>query len=71
MGKCQDLKCEIEKIWKCKKVIIVLVVTRALGTLSKNFSFWIDKIEKREKTDLLQEVCLFATAKIIRTILDT
>ena len=35
--KYQDLKYEIKKIWKCKKVTIVPIVIRALGTLSKNF----------------------------------
>ena len=32
---------------------------------------WMDKIEMREKTDLLQKACLLGTAKIIRRTLDT
>ena len=69
--KYQDLKYEIKRIWKCKKVTIVPIVIGALGTLSKNFCNWMDKIEAREKTDLLQKVCLLGTAKIIRKTVDT
>ena len=69
--KYQDLKYEIKKIWRCKKVTIVPIVIGALGTLSKDVCSWMDKIEMREKTDLLQKACLLGTAKIIRRTLDT
>ena len=68
--KYQDLKYEIKKIWKFKEVTIVPIVIGALGTLSKNVCSWMDKIEMREKTDLLQKACLLGTAKIIRRTLD-
>ena len=69
--KYQDLKYEIKKIWKFKEVTIVPIVIGALGTLSKNFCSWMDKIGMREKTDLLQKACLLGTAKVIRRTLDT
>ena len=50
---------------------IVPIVIGALGTLSKDVCSWMDKIEMREKTDLLQKACLLGTAKIIRRTLGT
>ena len=66
----QDLKREISRIWECRNVCVVPIVIGALGTLSKNFSSWAEKIEVEEKIDVMQKACVLGTAKIIRNVLD-
>ena len=66
----QDLKREISRIWECRNVCVVPIVIGALGTLSKNFISWAEKIEVEEKIDVMQKACVLGTAKIIRNVLD-
>ena len=67
----QDLKIEVQKIWNCRRVSIIPIITGALGTDGKNFKTWYGKIGLHGNTALLQRACLLGTAKILRRILDT
>ena len=71
MGKCQDLKREIRKIWNCKRVTVIAVIIGVLGTISRNFKATVKKIGLDGSTSLLQNACLLGTAKILRKTLDT
>ena len=40
----QDLKIEIQKVWNCKRVSTIFILTGALGNVSKNLKTWYSKI---------------------------
>ena len=40
-----ELKYEIEKIWKMRKVEVIPVLIGALGTVTKHFEKWIEKLD--------------------------
>jgi len=40
----QDLKVEIQKLWNCESVSVVLVVIGALGAVTENLMMWVTKI---------------------------
>ena len=65
-----DLKREMAKIWKCKKVEIVPIVIGTLGTVPKGFKEWTKKIDVCEQIELMQKACVLGTAKIIRRTLE-
>ena len=65
-----DLKYEIARIWKMKKVDVIPVVIGALGTVTKNFDKWLEKLELDLTVEMLQRPCLLGTARIIRKVLD-
>ena len=44
VGKNQDLKREIGRLWKLKVVEVVSVVIGALGSVIKGFDKWIEKL---------------------------
>ena len=67
----QDLKVEIQKLWNCRSVSVVLVVIGALGALTENLMMWVTKIGTPAILNLLQKACLLGTAKILRRTLDT
>ena len=69
--KYDDLKREVKKIWKMKKVSVIPVVIGALGTIGKNFDMWIRTLGLEKKKGLMQKACLLGTAKILRKVLDT
>ena len=65
-----ELKYEITKIWKMRKVEVIPVVIGALGTVKKHFEKWIEKLDSELTIETLQKSCLLGTAKIIRKVLD-
>ena len=42
--KYQNLKREIQRFWKLKKIHVIHVVLEALGSVTKNFEKYVDKI---------------------------
>ena len=65
-----DLKYEIARIWKLKEVEIIPVVIGALGSVTRNFEKWIQKLDLGITAEMLQKPCLLGTARIIRKVLD-
>ena len=65
-----ELKYEIAKIWKMRKVEVIPVVIGALGTVTKHFEKWIEKLDLDLTIEALQKPRLFGTARIIRKVLD-
>ena len=66
-----DLKYEIARIWKMKEVEVIPVVIGALGSVTKNFEKWLQKLDLEITVEMLQKPCLLGTARIIRKVLDT
>ena len=65
-----DLKYEIARIWKMKKVDVIPVVIETLGTVTKNFDKWLERLELDLTVEMLQRPSLLGTARIIRKVLD-
>ena len=63
-----ELKYGIAKIWKMRQVI--LVVIGALGTVTKHFEKWIEKLDMDLTIEALQKPCLLGTLRIIRKVFD-
>lgn len=70
VDKYQDLKLELRKIWKCRKVTIMPIIVGALGIVGRGLSLWLKKINMVVKSDLIQKSCLLGTARIIRKVLE-
>ena len=58
----QDLKGEVQKIWNCRSVSVIIIVTGALRIVSKHLRMWVSKLETPGIIALLQKACLFGTA---------
>ena len=52
------------------KAEVIPVVIGALGTVTKHFEKWIEKLDLYFTTEALQKPCFLGTAKIIREVLD-
>ena len=53
-----------------RKVGVIPVVIGALGTVTKHFEKWIEKVDLDLTIEALQNSCLLGTARIIRKVLD-
>ena len=72
-GKCTNysaLKCEIAKIWKMRKVEVIPVVIGELGTITKHFEKWIEKLDLDSTIEALQKPFLLGMARMIPKVLD-
>ena len=65
-----ELKYEIAKIWKMRKVEVIPAVIGELGTVTKHFEKWIEKLGLDLTIEALQKPFLLGTARIIRKVLD-
>ena len=70
VDKYQELKYELKRIWNCSEVTVIPAVIGALGTISKNFHQWIDKIDPNIYFGTLQKACLLGTARTLRYALN-
>ena len=64
------MKYEIARIWKMRKVGVIPVVIRALGTVIKHFDKWTDKLDLDLTIESLEKLCILETARIIQKVLD-
>ena len=65
-----DLKYEIARMWRMKDDEVIPVVIGALGTMTKQFEKWIQKLDLEIRAEMLQKPCLLGTARIIRKVLN-
>ena len=63
-----EVKYEIAKNWKMRKVEVIPVVIVALGTVSKHFEEWVEKFDLDLVIEALQKPCLIEMARIIRKV---
>ena len=68
--KYQDLKREIGRWWNLKKVEVVPVVIGALGSVTKKFDRWIEKLGTTFNVGVVQKTALLGTARILRKVLE-
>ena len=68
--KHQDLKREIGRLWKLKMVGVVPVVIGALGSVSKGFDRWIEKLGIPLNVGIMRNPALLGTARILRKVLE-
>ena len=57
-------------MWKMRKVEVIPIVIGALGTVTKHFEKWIEKLDLDLTIETLRKPCLLGTARIIRKVLD-
>ena len=49
---------------------VIPVITIALGTVTKHFEKWIEKLDLDLTSEALHKLCLLGTTRIIRKVLD-
>ena len=65
-----ELARELKKLWKMK-VIVIPIVTNALGTVSKWLEQGLEDLEKRRQVENIQARALLRSAGILRRVLET
>ena len=68
--KYHDFKREIGRMWGIRKVQVVPVVIGALGSVTKRFDKWIEKLEIQCNFVDMQKTALLGTARILRKVLE-
>ena len=52
------MKYEIAKVWEMRKAEVILAVIGVLGTATKHFEKWIEKLDLHLTIKALQKPCL-------------
>ena len=68
--KYQNLKREIQRLWNLKKIDVIPVVLGALGSVTKIFEKYVDKIGIKIDLYIVQKTTLLGTARILRKMLE-
>ena len=68
--KYQDLKREIGRLWQMRKVQVIPVVVGSLGSVSKYFGLWLDKMGIPNEFAVIQKTALLGSARILRRVLE-
>ena len=68
--KYNDLKREIGRMWGIRKVQVVPVVIGALGSVTKRFDKWNEKLDIQCNFVGMQKTALLGTARILRKVLE-
>ena len=71
IGKYQDLKREIARLWRLRKVSVIPVVVGALGCVTKEAEHYVEKIGIKIRTEVIQTTALLGTARTLRKVLET
>ena len=61
---------EIGRLWQLKNVKVVLVIIGVLGSVTKEFDNWMEKLELPSNVGALQKTALLGTARILRRVLE-
>ena len=69
--KYQDLKREIIKLCKLRRVEVIPVVVGALRAVSKKIGQYLEQIGIDIRIGLLQKAAMLGTARILRKVLET
>ncbi|XP_068704337.1 uncharacterized protein [Montipora foliosa] len=68
--KYQNSKREIGRLWKLKIVELAPVVIGALGSVTKGFDRWIERLGILFNVGVMQKTALLGTARILRKVLE-
>ena len=72
LGKIEKYKMvreEIVHVWKMNKVTMIPVVIGALGVISDKFERYMEKMDVKIATAIIQKTALLGTAGILRKVL--
>ena len=67
--KYQELRREIGRLWQLKNVKVDPVVIGALGSVTKEFDNWMEKLELPSNVGAIQKTAFLGTARILRRVL--
>ena len=70
IDKYQNIRREIQRIWKLNKVVVVPIVIGTLGCVTKNLEKYIEKIGIEVQIAELQKTTLLGSARILRKTLE-
>ena len=68
--KYQEMRREISRLWQLKKVQVVPVVIGALGSVTKGFDKWTEKLGIPGDVGVVQKTALLGSARILRKVLE-
>ena len=68
--KYQELQIEIGRLRKLKMVEVMPIVIRALGSVTKEFDGWIEKLRITNNVGVMQETALLGMVTILRKVLE-
>ena len=68
--KYQDLKRELKRLWSMQKVQVIPIVVGALGSISKGFNGWLERLKIKVNVGIVQKSALLGTARILRKVLE-
>ena len=68
--KYQELRREMSRLWQLKKVQVVPVVIGALGSVTKDFDKWMEKLGIPGDVGVVQKTALLGMARILRKVLE-
>jgi len=60
----------MERLWSLKKVTVIPIVLGALGSVTKNFEKYTEKLEVVINVTETQKTTLLGTARILRMVLE-
>ena len=63
------LKDEIARLRQMKKVVVILIVVGALGTITTKFDKYIESLGMEIRIEHVQKSALLGTPRIIRKVL--
>ena len=69
--KYQDLKREIARLWRLRKVSVIPVVVGALRCVTKEAEHYVEKIGIKIRTEVIKKTALLGTARTLRKVLET
>ena len=64
LAKYSNLRVEISRMWHCQ-TLVVLVVSRALGTVHAGIAQWLDSIPGHHNLQHLQKTVLLGSTRIL------
>ena len=68
--KYQEMKRKIRRLWKLRRVEVGPIMIGALGSVTKEFENWIEKLEIVCNVGVMQKTALLGTARILRKVLE-
>ena len=68
--KYQDLRREIGRLWGLKMAEVLPVVIGALGSVTKEFDGWFEKLRITYNVGVMQKTALLGTARLLRKVLE-
>ena len=66
----RKIKRELGRLWKLKMVKVLPIVIGALGSATKEFDGWIEKLGITNNVGVMQKTALLGTTRILKKVLE-